>query len=386
MSRIFVQITGALLLLVAGCGYAYETPAIYTESLRKPPPAISSWPEQVRAALQATHPELISAQATESNSALVVALNGDGSLYNSAKKTLAANDAIGTFQPTYDAVGVDMQDFQVIGLTNGGSAGGMIFGFPELEPTVAIVTWLGPGAEVNPIFYGVLHSTLDPRRPTSQVRTAVRKRYAQLVQAPKGQTFNRVTVFMKGGGGIDRAKADALNLAERQPAFLAVEDFLALGVTPDRVGRIGQAIISEDQTGNGATKILLIDYAWPRRVSEGNSKPVANRFMSATNDGGVSLAIVNHYIPDAFDTPKSTPGPWALLDHEGKVLRTGRFPTADWTKITETFSSLAPGIRLQAMAMTAITNSVGKSVMIAFAWLTPDSPEPGVVPSAPQGH
>jgi len=358
------------------------SPAIESpEILRKPPPATNPWPEKVRAAVRAIYPELFATPAADSVTLVVVALNSDGTVYKSTKRAMGA-ETVDTSQKTYDAVGVDLGDFQAVG-TTGPSDGteAIVLGNSDIGASVAIR--LNASAQAQDpveIFYGVLYSTLDPKRPTSQVRTAVQKRYAHLVRRPKAGMFERVTVYMTAAGGIDRAKTDTLNLAERQPAFLAPDDFLVLGLTPDQVGAIGQTVISEGAgTPHDPSRVLLINYAWPRKSFEGPAQPVANQFAFATSDGGVTLAIVNHYIADAFTAPESAPEPWILLDHDGKVLRAGRFSSSDWQHMTEPLSALFPGMRMQQCSFAAVTDAAGKSVMVNFVWLAPDSPVPDVV-------
>jgi hypothetical protein len=371
-TSVFITATG--LVAIGACAFSSDRPTPAVASLRKPPPAASPWPDKVRAAVRASDPQLFTAPADEGNTLIVIALNGDGTTYKMKKRALGV-ETVATGQTTYDEVGVNIEDFQVIGTTGAVANAAIVLGSPDVEPSQGM-TQRGSTTESLIIFYGVLCSTLDPTQPTSLVRTAVQKRFEHLVRRPKSTVFNRVTVYMNNSGRIDRARSDTVDFAERQPAFLIAADFFSLGLTAEQVGQIGQAVISEDQDPDGTNKVLLVNFAWPRKDTDGPVQPVINRFAAAANDGGVSLAIVSHYIPDAFDTPKLTPGPWVLLDHEGRVLQTGHFPTTDWGQMTQTFSALTPGIRLQAMSLDAITNRAGKSVMVAYAWLTPDSPVP----------
>jgi len=382
-----VWVTGMLLAALP------EAPALATEasaatasedSLRKPPPVANPWPDKVREAVVAIYPELFSTPA-QAASVVIIALNGDGNVYASTKRPFTEQGGELTFQKTYDAVGVDMEDLQAAG---GGTpdnlasvSGDQDIGWSYAETAAAGKT----DATELVIAYGVLYSTVNPARPSALVRKAVRQRYGDLVRRPHGMICNRVTVFMTAAGMIARAKVDRLNFNEVQPATLSAEDFLALGVGANRLGPVGQTVIrAGDGTRLNPMRLLLINYAWPRRPTEAASQPVTNRFVSFASDGVATLAIVDHYFPDEFRAPKPTPEAWLLLDHAGNVVRFGRFPTAGaWGQMNEFIKSQFPGIRTEQSAFGEIGNAAGKTAMVDFVWLTRDSPIPAPAAGGP---
>jgi hypothetical protein len=372
-----------------------EVPALATEasaaiasegSLRKPPPTANPWPEKVRAAVRAIYPELFTTPS-QVTTLVVIALNGDGSVYRNTKRALGLQEAGGglTFQKNYDAIGVQVEDFQAIGAVSLDTSGSMS-GDQDIGWSIADTAGTG-NKDATPLIisYGVLYSTVDPARSSALVRSAVRQHYGDLVRRPHGATCNRVTVYMTAAGTIDWARVGTLNFNEAQPATLSAEDFLALGVTADRVGPVGQTVIRAGEgTRRNPSRLLLIKYAWPRRPAEAASQPVTNRFASIASDGGATLAIVDHYFPDEFTLPKSTPEAWVLLDHAGDVLRTGRFPTAGaWGQMSEVIRSQFPGIRIEQSLFGEIRSSAGKSAMIDLVWLKSDSPVPAPAADGP---
>jgi hypothetical protein len=136
------------------------SPAIESvESLRKPPPATNPWPEKARAAVRATYPELFTAPAGAGQTLVIIALNSDGTIYKSTKRAMGA-ETVATSQKTYDAVGVEMEDFQATGTSGGVSDGtlGIVLGAPDIEPSVGITGGASADAQ-DPVFI----SLRDPR-------------------------------------------------------------------------------------------------------------------------------------------------------------------------------------------------------------------------------
>jgi BlaR1 peptidase M56 len=236
------------------------------------------WAQKARVAAIATYPELANGGTAKGLTEIVIALNGDGSVYKSFKREFSATESptIVTDQKTFDSLGIDIRDFQASGLSNSESKGLARAGGPIV------------------IAYGVLYSTIDSTRATSTVRKAVRERYADRLQPTQGDILNHVTVLMNDTGGIDRGVADLLNLGDKQPSELTLKPFTLLGASPTEIGPIGQTEIRVGQgTSANPSRVLLIDYAWPRRANELATQPVINRFMRPTATDADAQAVAS---------------------------------------------------------------------------------------------
>ena len=95
-------------------------------------------------------------------------------------------------------------------------------------------------------------------------------------------------------------------------------------------------------------------------------------------------ALIERYFPGAFSRGVAAQmGIWILLDHEGRVLRTGE-EVVDSGALKTMLEARYPGIRTAEMTTSPvlardgkpITNSAGEALMLHCVWLAARSPNP----------
>ena len=96
---------------------------------------------------------------------------------------------------------------------------------------------------------------------------------------------------------------------------------------------------------------------------------------SDASDAATVRAIIARYFPETGADAGLTR--WILFDHEGRVLRTGRWPSAQASGLRPYIESLEPRSRIAQFRVVRVDDGRGGSVSAALAWSGAEAPLPG---------
>jgi hypothetical protein len=362
-SNNFQLIAFTLLLATAAMDAPSATPAGTTDSLLKPPLLEDPRQAVIQKVVRSTYPELFSSSAAPGWVAITLLMNQDGTLFKGYKDDTQPHPYITNKLKAFDAMGVEYEHHgdRVQLDMQGGSAG---------ATRIYVRTYF-----LNPVS--------DPTRDVALVRAKVNERYRALYKPLSAHRITQVTVLMTESGDIERAKMELVKATDAADVVPSPEHFIAMGISRERIGPIGKAMLFEGTYEDGLkSERLLVIYAWPRRAGE----PAPNPWQpeqagpAAPNDDPVvNRAIAQKYFRDlyTFTAPKNEwpiADFWVLLDHEGKVLATGRRFSGSRGDLKLYLESLYPGIRTDSYQPVEFKGDQGRLAVVNFMWLTADSP------------
>lgn len=220
----------------------------------------------------------------------------------------------------------------------------------------------------------------------ASVRTATSAFFhGQLPRHDAATAVPLLTAVMGADGSFARTSLDFRPVPEG--GSLAADSFVAdrssrfaeLGLSASDVGREGAMLVaSEDLPGDAAGGLVLVEYAWPRDVQAAVTEPNPNEDVGV--DPARALKVLKAlFTQDQLGDSRDGGTPWALMDHEGRVLLHGRTSGSDPSRplqleLVEQYRA----IRIDASAWTSVPDPAvpGRSYGAAFFWLAADSPLP----------
>jgi hypothetical protein len=332
--------------------------------------------EQVKRAILARYPEVLSQNVGYRVYSVVIALRADGSIINSELRLSTLSESAGDLEALRELLP---------------------------EGNRASITALGEGAllgdgQVLParmgIMYEVLPAGYDESRSASIVERAVRAKFSNLMKPSDSEMLNRVTVIMSDDGRIQRDYLDTVDV-KKPPSQLAdrFSPFRAMGFDPEQLSFVSATGISRRPDGTPGTagvrempdgslrrlpdETLLISYAWMRRPGEatGARQPSGDSPDYEAQEA-VRRALMERYFPAAFAPHDQAAGvSWCVfvLSAKGEVVRTGQVTTESGQGVgLRLLQGLIPDVKLIRLTMMGtVTNASGKHANAVFAWLAP---------------
>lgn len=238
----------------------------------------------------------------------------------------------------------------------------------------------------------------DVARSNVRIDALIREKYAHLMRPATGGELNRLSIFLSEDDRILREHVEepmrrpqnGTVLVSSDPndvVRLATRIAERLDLEVDQVGLIGGFSLEEgsvvaimDAAGGVRTddrrKVLLVEYAWPRR--EGESGPRWGQGGSAARtpsvDPAAALTIVEATIPDAFTVKDRAAGdPTLVFTAKGEFIRAGRVhPKPDQPSFMTLREQLVPDVEpATSFSTVRVTNKAGVTADVTFAWKPP---------------
>ena len=357
-SQLFVY---ALLLATAAMSAPSAVHTATIDTLIKPPLVEDPRLAVIQRAVRTTYPELFYSSAAPGWVVVTLLMYQDGTVYKGYKDNTQPQPYITSTPKAFDAMGVayGYRGDRVQLEMQGGSAG---------ATRIYVRTYF-------------LTPVSDPTRDVALVRAKVNEHYRTLYKPLSADRLFELTVMMTELGDFERATMDSVKTIDTD-VVPSPEHFIAMGIPRERIGPIGKAMLFDGAYQDESnSKRLLVVYAWPRREGERAPRPwqPEQEGPAAPNDDpAINRAIAEKYFPDlyTYTTPNNEPIAdfWVLLDHEGKVLATGRRFLGSRGELKLYLESLYPGISTDGFQPTELKSDHGRSAVVSFMWLAADSP------------
>ena len=225
----------------------------------------------------------------------------------------------------------------------------------------------------------VIPATAPAATPPAVTQTAVAKSPAVSLPAPG---LPEVQAGARNGELARVERADSA--AEPTTAQTAVAESPAAFSPGPASGRAEvQAVASSGQPASAKAADSAVEPAAPamltRRAISGAlalaGEAPAAVVVPRVRDPAADRAFVHRYFPEAFRGPADGQPIWVLLDRHGRVLQSGRYRAADATALRAYLEGRIPGVRIDELQATTVSDGAGRSVDMTFAWVAAD---PGV--------
>lgn len=235
--------------------------------------------------------------------------------------------------------------------------------------------------------------SFDVARSDVRVREILGQKYDDLMSPSSSDEFNLLTVFLSDEGSILREKVARVTMQNADMVMgLATgarqEEAIAahLGIAVEQIGKVGSTTLGpgsprEVVDEHGGRKIegarmLLVRYAWARRMDEPASvyAPRRTKEPVADFDLASALIVVEQLLPDAFShSPPSMSAfqsmPTVVFTARGDVMRTGRVQMRNGVDIDSLLQEqLVPGVPTHLHRIVRLANKAGATGMVQFAW------------------
>jgi hypothetical protein len=334
------------------------------------------------------YPELISGPSREGIYRLDVALNADGTIYRSGLH----------FYPGIPT-GIGRSSNPEIHRIIPTDASELHVGMPILRGERVGALGIAPN-EIR-VLFSILPADYDDTRSSWRVERAVRARHSDLAFSDGKGPIPVLTVLMTENGEIDREHVGRINSPEGLAAY---PDFRVLGLDSLQIGSKGRltlgpeppdpdipAQIVETDSQYSLTpyslrpdrkeQLLLVRYAWPRRVGEpdAGTGPFVRPPASPSPPPYPSIAseMVGRHCPEAFQ-PSRELGDlcWIVLSHQGQVIRSGLYKQGEKRRYNPSLvRELNPDLKLGEVRRVTADNTAGDwFAQVLFAWTTRETP------------
>ena len=191
-----------------------------------------------------------------------------------------------------------------------------------------------------------------------QLEALIEKRYPELLTQKITGTVMVTVLFEADGALIDTAFEIAPN--DSQSLTASETQFARFGLSAGDLRYLGESRIQTP-----LNTVLVV--------------------FGGRDSHTLDRALIERYFPDVLSQGVAQQmGIWILLDHEGRVLRTGE-EAFDSSALKTVLETRYPGIRTAEMTTSPVlardgkpvTNSAGEALRLHCVWLAPGSPTPG---------